>query len=488
MGPGNLPEQNREPDLGVYPRRDSKSGLNPVNVLLIETDLNAIQVIQETITSQGHKVTLCNTGENPLDVIRKGSFDAILSAWDLPEMTGLELCRELRFFEEGNHMYITLFADDQHPATRLEAIRAGADDLIAKPIRVEAIEALIEAASRYARIRQEREQHTQENQNLAKVLETANRRVNELFKGLPIPCITIDNQGTIMEWNRASERLFRKSSYEVWMKPLHEVIVDQKHQRAAKNLVKRCSAGEEIDSLAWNYPLADGRGLNLLVSTFPLKSQQGVQVGVAIALVDVTREKKLQTEIRSQLSIQQRLNGELEEAKSALELLASTDGLTGLHNYRTFHARLTKEIGQREDFGSPLSVILTDIDKFKSFNDEFGHQVGDEVLRKVSAIFKETIAKTEDCFVARYGGEEFVVIAPNYDLAQATALAETLRVNIENDEWSWRQVTSSFGVAEWDPTVGTLDELVRRSDEALYESKESGRNRVTSWTELRKAA
>jgi two-component system cell cycle response regulator len=459
-----------------------------VNVFLIEPDLESSQFIQQTISHFGHDVTVCQEGEHALEAIRKGSFDAIIADWDCPDNPGLELCREVRFLEEGSYPYIAIAACDTQSSRRLEAIKAGADEIIAKPIRAEAVEAVLEAANRAARARREREQQAQENQNLAKVLETANRRVNELFKGLPIPCITIDNSGIIMEWNRASERLFKKSSFEVWMQPLHEVIVDGKHHRAAKNLVKRCAAGEAIDSLSWNYPLADGRGLNLLVSTFPLKSQQGTQVGVAIALVDVTKEKKLQTEIRSQLSIQQRLNGELEETKTALELLASTDGLTGLHNYRTFHARLTKEIGLRENFESPLCVILTDIDKFKSFNDEFGHQVGDEVLRKVSAILKATIAKTEDCFVARYGGEEFVVIAPNYDLDQATALAETLRVNIEADEWTWRQVTSSFGVAQWDPTTGTLDELVRRSDEALYESKENGRNQVTAWKTAKKAA
>jgi diguanylate cyclase (GGDEF)-like protein len=183
----------------------------------------------------------------------------------------------------------------------------------------------------------------------------------------------------------------------------------------------------------------------------------------------------------------------LANANARLEALATTDGLTGLYNHRTFHELLEREWDRSERYGIPLSLILLDVDKFKQFNDTFGHPEGDEVLRSVARILKSTARESD--LVARYGGEEFVVIAPETTGNEAVELAERLRAAVADAEWPLREITGSFGVAQVNrasagasssnpadnaPTP-TPAQLIASADSALYASKHAGRNRVTKF-------
>ncbi len=160
--------------------------------------------------------------------------------------------------------------------------------------------------------------------------------------------------------------------------------------------------------------------------------------------------------------------------------LAYTDGLTGVHNRRFFEERIAQEIERSRRYPGPLSVMMVDIDRFKELNDEFGHVVGDEVLRQVANIFVEQLRKID--IVSRYGGEEFAVIVPETSGEAARQVAEKLRQVIE--QWRFagvgRAVTVSIGVAELPVQGGTRDQLVRAADAALYQAKSEGRNRVAT--------
>src|SRR5881392_2845042 len=161
---------------------------------------------------------------------------------------------------------------------------------------------------------------------------------------------------------------------------------------------------------------------------------------------------------------------------------AATDSLTGLANRRSFDDELALEWRRAERVGDPLALVLVDLDNFKSINDELGHQAGDAVLRRVAAIL-DSGARNAD-LAARYGGEEFALLAPETDLLGATKLADRLRADLEaatlqlpdGEELS---VTASFGVA----VMGTLErpeQLIAAADEALYEAKRNGKNRVVA--------
>lgn len=158
--------------------------------------------------------------------------------------------------------------------------------------------------------------------------------------------------------------------------------------------------------------------------------------------------------------------------------LAYLDGLTGIFNRRFFELRIMEEIERARRYGNGMAVILIDIDQFKRLNDEFGHLLGDEVLRQVSSIFHRQLRKID--VVCRYGGEEFAILLTQTNLQQAMAIAEKLRRLVEG--WQFpgvpRSVTISAGVSAF-PTHGTTrEEMIRSADTGLYLAKQAGRNHV----------
>ncbi|MBX3120100.1 MAG: PAS domain S-box protein [Fimbriimonadaceae bacterium] len=177
---------------------------------------------------------------------------------------------------------------------------------------------------------------------------------------------------------------------------------------------------------------------------------------------------------------------ELQTANKRLEALASTDGLTGVQNNRAFRGFLELELQAAHAAKRPLSIILLDVDKFKSFNDSFGHLAGDEVLKGVADTLLDACRAGD--FVARYGGEEFVVVLPGADEERAIAAAERIRTAIERVVWPHRQVTASFGVATVVGRCKDIEKIISEADKALYASKDAGRNCTTHFRHLAKKA
>ncbi len=165
--------------------------------------------------------------------------------------------------------------------------------------------------------------------------------------------------------------------------------------------------------------------------------------------------------------------------------LAVIDGLTGLYVRRYMELRLAEEVSRIKRYGGQMALIITDIDHFKKFNDTYGHQQGDTVLRETAELVQKTDRIDIDV-VCRFGGEEVVVIMPNTDAAGAMIVAERVRQRCEENEFSGQDkplhVTLSGGLAfmnQETPLSGK--ELLHRADEALYRAKEGGRNRIILW-------
>lgn len=170
-------------------------------------------------------------------------------------------------------------------------------------------------------------------------------------------------------------------------------------------------------------------------------------------------------------------------AESELQLLARTDGLTGLHNRRTLGEILDQEWRRARRTRSLFSLLFVDIDRFKAFNDAYGHQAGDDALAAVARCIGENIRRPVDT-AARYGGEEFVVVLPDTPADGAARIAEKIRaaisdLSIEHAGSEFGRVTASIGLASWRPERDEdVSALIRAADEALYGAKASGRNRV----------
>lgn len=177
-------------------------------------------------------------------------------------------------------------------------------------------------------------------------------------------------------------------------------------------------------------------------------------------------------------------NRQLEMAMNRLEEIAIRDPLTGLYNRRHFHERLEQELARAERTGRSFHITLIDLDRFKAVNDRYGHNAGDEVLRRFAEVARQTLRKSD--LVARYGGEEFIVLLPDGQVDDIIAVMDRLRQQFSalqyGEALSDSQVTLSAGITAWIPG-DTLDSLTERADRALYRAKEKGRNRIETVTD-----
>lgn len=185
-------------------------------------------------------------------------------------------------------------------------------------------------------------------------------------------------------------------------------------------------------------------------------------------MIDVTERKRTEQE--------------LERANARLKELATTDGLTGVKNRAALDDKLAEEFDRAVRHGHSLSVVLLDVDFFKPFNDTFGHPAGDAILKQVARILADTVRGTD--VVARYGGEEFVALLPDTDYAGAMVLAERLRRAVAGGAWEQRPITISVGVSTLTPTTPDAAALVQEADQAMYRSKQAGRNRVSHGSDV----
>ena len=172
----------------------------------------------------------------------------------------------------------------------------------------------------------------------------------------------------------------------------------------------------------------------------------------------------------------------LKEKAGEFEQLSVTDSLTGLLNRRYIEERLAEEIKRSTRHGYPMSFMMLDVDNFKSYNDSFGHPAGDEALKIVGNVIRETLRGAD--VAARHGGEEFSILLPQTTREEAITIAERIRANLEATKFAHRQVTASIGVACCSAELCLSADLVSAADRALYRAKGGGRNRVVAFEDI----
>ncbi len=229
------------------------------------------------------------------------------------------------------------------------------------------------------------------------------------------------------------------------------------------------------------------RGLESLI-VLPLIIQDNAIGTFILASKSSGRFSKKTREMLGVISNQVAVSIENAKMYKKMEEMATIDGLTGLPNHRTFQSRTSEMIYRAERHGKPVSVVLTDIDKFKNVNDTYGHPVGDEVLRRVSKVLADQIRKVD--IVARYGGEEFAMVLEETDEQGAMLFCERVRQEIaaqlmSSEKGSFR-VTISLGIATYPSDGVDKQTLITRADQALYAAKEGGRNRTMLYSMIKK--
>ena len=297
-------------------------------------------------------------------------------------------------------------------------------------------------------------------------LRASEAKFRAVVDGLAEGVLLIDAESkAILDSNAAACRLFDYTPAELAARTLYDLCT---HDPASVDAnCGRVRTQGQLSVGRRRYRRNGGALLDLELSASLI--DQGGRAVIDIVFRDVGEAVRAEERLR-----QYQL--ELEGANEQLRHLAVTDGLTGVRNRAAFDARLAEAYGRAARSRHPLSVILLDVDSFKAFNDAFGHPAGDEALKAVAAAVAGAARATDT--VARYGGEEFVVILPDTDYAGAMVLAERCRRAVADARWELRPITVSVGVSTLTPETPDAAALVREADEAMYRSKQAGRNRV----------
>lgn len=311
--------------------------------------------------------------------------------------------------------------------------------------------------------------------------QISDKLLNSIIDQLDIGVVVLNRNFEVLLWNRfmsansgqCADNVLGNNLFDLfpelperWLKKKIESVLILKN-RAFTAWQQR----PFLFKFAHNRPVTGGVEHMYQNCTFiPLKGADGEVQQVCMTIQDVTDE-----------GISQKL---LQETMQRLEESSRTDGLTQLLNRSYWEFCLSRELKRSQRYGSQVSLIIFDLDYFKSVNDTYGHLAGDEVLRQVARTLKETVRETDIC--GRYGGEEFGVIVTESGIDAAQILAERIRVAVEslNIEFDGQRipVSVSLGVTGFDKSFSTHEELISAADQALYQSKEHGRNCWTAYS------
>ncbi len=313
-------------------------------------------------------------------------------------------------------------------------------------------------------------------------------RVRSAFDLMAEGIAIMDEKGHVVLANKAlgdhlgmepGELLGKDLSRMAWKRPSGESSLPWDRSRLESERRMGVPLLLESDAESENYTL-------FTVNSAPIKDSKGIARGVFTTFDDMTILEKKNAELSNALDQLTMSKAEIVRQNQELHFLATRDPMTGALNRRALYAEFQNIFDSARQDGSALTALMADIDHFKAVNDNYGHAIGDEVIKLVSSILKEIVG--ERGLVGRYGGEEFAVVLPHTDLDAAYEIAEAIRKRVllssQTDAVPVKRVTASLGVSILGPELDSPDALIDLADQALYRAKTSGRNRVVRSDQL----
>ncbi len=441
----------------------------PANVKLLEAKLSAEYFGVVTATNGRDAIALCERGE----------VDIVLLDVMMPGMNGFEVCRRLKGAPATAHIPVVIVTTLDQPRDRLQGLDAGADDFLTKPLDDTALFARVRSLARLK----------------AMTDELRGRAVASVRLGIADPLATAAAEtglnGRILvieDRPSAAERVQSALS------AFHAVEVESDAQQA----VARAAEGD-FDAVVVSLSIQGQDGLRLCSQLRSLERTRnvsvllmgevedrerilrGLEIGAHDFLVRPIDRNELLARVRTQVR-RKRFTERLRDSVQSSMEMAVMDQLTGLHNRRFMDNRLSVMFDESALRARSLSLLVLDIDHFKSVNDSWGHDAGDEVLREFADRVRACTRGID--LVARMGGEEIVVVLPDTGRDAAYRVAERIRERVESAPFAVQnntrdiKVTVSVGVSNRRAGDASSADMMKRADDALYRAKANGRNRV----------
>ncbi len=452
-----------------------------MNILLVEDNEHDRTAFHRAFREVEYlcAITDCTRAPQAVAMIEAdpSAFDVVVVDHHLPCQYGLDLCKELLAAEVPLPLVILTGSGSEQVA--IEALKAGVNDYIIKDpdrsylqmLPIVLAEVVAAFKGRIAHMASE------------KSLRESEERLSSIIEGLTVPTFVIDADHITTHWNLACEKITGIPAREVigtsqqwraFYPSERPVMADLIMDRAMEEEVASHYSGKyrRSDLLEGSFEAEDffphlGEGGKWLFFTaVPLKGGNGEVVGAIETLQDVTERRKAEIALK--------------ESEHRHRELSITDALTGLYNSRHFFTRAHEEVERCNRYGSPLSLILLDVDNFKRYNDTYGHLEGDHVLSGLAEVILREIRGADSAY--RYGGEEFIVLFPETEPAEALIVAERLRQAFEETIFTplpgeKARSSVSIGGGDYRPEEG-LTAFVKRVDEAMYRAKNCGKNQV----------
>jgi two-component system cell cycle response regulator len=447
--------------------------------ILVVDDVSAnVKLLEARLSAEYFDVVTAMSGREALAICERAECDVVLLDVMMPDMDGFEVCRRLKAGLTTHHIPVMMVTALDQPSDRVRGLEAGADDFLTKPVSDVALIARVRSLSRLKLMTDELRMRAVTSRDIG--IESPEREaVAELGRDGRI--LIVDDRAA------SAEHLAAMLSGE------HAVDLETDPNGG----LFRAAEGN-YDLLIVSLALEHFDGLRLCSQLRSLERTRNVPI---LAVADVENNSRLvrgleigvndylprpidRNELAARVRTQVRKKRYAERLRDNVQLsieMAITDALTGLHNRRYMETHLATQVEQAAARGKPLTVLVLDIDYFKSVNDTWGHDAGDDVLREFALRIRKSIRGID--LACRYGGEEFVVAMPETDLAVATMVAERLRRRVASEPFPIQQgarsieVTISIGIAAL-AAGDSAASLLKRADEALYCAKRDGRNRV----------
>ncbi|MDG3577073.1 PleD family two-component system response regulator [Rhizobium sp. YJ-22] len=449
--------------------------------ILVVDDIPAnVKLLEARLLAEYFDVLTAADGFACLDLCARTQVDLILLDIMMPGMDGFEVCERLKSNPKTMHIPVVMVTALDQPADRVRGLKAGADDFLTKPVNdlqlISRVKSLLrlKALSDELRLRAETA-HTIGMEELMKAEMRNDESGNVLL---------VDGRGS------SQERIVKA------LKPIAQVTAMSDPQAA---LFEAAETPFELVIVNSNFddydPLRLCSQLRSLERTrfvpVLLVTEQGadtmvvraLDLGVNDYIVRPIDPNELIARCLTQIR-RKRFNDRLRSSVQQTIELAVTDALTGLNNRRYLDNHLAVLFQRAKARSRPMSLCITDIDRFKSVNDTYGHDAGDEVLKEFARRIRSTVRGAD--LACRYGGEEFVLVMPDTVPEMATAAAERLRAVIENEPFRLKgagvdlHITASIGLSSTLWGAPSPEALLKDADRALYEAKRSGRNRVVA--------
>ncbi|PHO08935.1 hypothetical protein CPG37_12010 [Malaciobacter canalis] len=438
----------------------NKEVLKNIKVLYVEDENDVREFTGKTIKAIVKEIIIAADGKEGLEKFKEHlDVDLIVTDINMPKMGGLEMCAYIKEINPAIPIVITSAHND--PNFLKKAIDVGVSAYAMKPIDLyQLIESMIKAVEPIFL----RKQLEEVNLSLEEKVEEGIQKVKSILDAQD-NIVFVSSSNIITNVNKKFLEFFGTDSLEEFLNNVSCVSKLFKNERgffspeilkdSNKNWIEYLQNLSEVDRVV---KITNKDGIDRVFTVNIDDYEQGQHF--VISLTDIT---------------------ELKEKSNLLEYQASHDLLTGLFNRQKFHEIFGKEIRRDRRYQNDLSLILFDIDHFKKFNDEFGHNMGDEVLKFIAEVVTRSVREHDT--VVRWGGEEFLVLLPETNIDGAMKVAEKIRNAIQEFKSKKlpKQITASFGVTTLDE--GDIEEeFIKKADIALYKAKRDGRNMVSSYT------